>query len=213
MIKKITYLFLLTFLTVSVFGQTKGSNDDEYVREEVEYVIPFDSLETKDKMHYSFEVGAGFGQSNTYGNYFSTYYKPTISYDVSPRFSINTGLIYVNSSVENMPVATDYNYQLFSGNISQYYAFVGGKYKLTDKLSVGGSIFYDFSSYTAYDGTSLSKTAGLDNLGGSANFEYKVSDHLTIEGEIRYNDKSRFNQLHTPFQSQTLGMNNMFFGR
>ena len=213
MTRKINYILIVMFLSASVYAQPKESSDDDYVLDGDEYVISFDSLETKDKMHYSFEVGAGFGQSNTFGNHFSTYYKPMVSYDVSPKFSINTGIMYVNSSVENMPVVSDYNYQLFSGSISQYYAFVGGKYKLTDRLSVGGSIFYDFTSYNAYDGTSLATSTGLDNLGGSANFEYKVSDKLTIEGEIRYNDKSRFNQLSSPFQSQTLGMNNMFFGR
>jgi hypothetical protein len=213
MVRKTTYILFIIFASVSVSAQTEASNDDEFVREEVECIIPFDSLDTKDKMHYSFEVGAGFGQSNTFGNYFSTYYKPMVSYDVSPRFSVNTGIVYVNSSVENVPVISDYNYQLFSGNISQYYAFVGGKYKLTDKLSVGGSVFYDFTSYNSFDGTSLSASSGLDNLGATANFKFKVSDHLSIEGELRLNDKSRFNQLYTPFHSQTLGMNNMFFGR
>ena len=212
MIRKLTYFLLITFVSVSVYGQPETTGD-EYVTEEVEYVIPFDSLETKDKMHYSFEVGAGFGRSNTYGNYFSTYYKPMVSYDVSPKFSINTGITYVNSSVENLPVISDYNYQLFSGNISQYYAFVGGKYKLTDRLSVGGSIFYDFTSYNSIDGTSLSAGSGLDNLGGSANFEYKVSDHFSIQGEIRYNDKNPYRQNTNSFSNGFMSMGNTFFDR
>jgi hypothetical protein len=213
MLKKITYFTLITLLSSAVFGQSEKDGDDDYVLTGDEYVIPFDSLDTKDKMHYSFEVGAGFGRSNTFGNYFSTYYKPMVSYDVSPRLSINTGIAYVNSSVENMPVVSDYSYQLFSGNISQYYAFVGGKYKLTDKLSVGGSVFYDFTSYNSIDGTSLNTASGLDNLGYSANFEYKVSDHLTIQGEIRYNDKNPYRQQTNSLSSGFVGMGNTFFGR
>ena len=46
--------------------------------------------------------------------------------------------------------------------------FVGGEYKLTDRLSVGGSIFYDFTSYSNFDGTPLKMNSNLDNLGYSA---------------------------------------------
>ncbi len=206
MIKKITYIILATAISTGLYAQAEGEGDDDYVLEEDAYVIPFDSLDTKDKMHYSFEVGAGFGHSGTYGNYFSTYYKPMVSYDVSPRFSINTGIRYVNSSVDNLPVASDYNYQLFSGNISQYYAFVGGQYKLTEKLSVGGSVFYDFTSYDAINGASFDSGSGLDNIGYSANFKYKAAKGLTIQGEIRINDKNPYNQYSSPF------MDNYFIG-
>ena len=197
MFRKTTYIILTTLISTTAFGQSKESEDNEYVIEGDNYVLSFDSLKTKDKTHYSFETGAGFGRSSAYGNYFSTYYKPMISYDLSPRFSVNTGLSYVNSSVDNIPVVSDYGYQLFSGNISQYYAFVGGQYKLTDKLSVGGSVFYDFTSYKAVDGTALNTDSGLDNLGYSANFKYKVNENLSIQGEIRINDKNSFNQYPT----------------
>ena len=213
MIGKVTYIILIALLPVGVFAQDESNSDDDYVIEGDEYVLSFDSLKTKDKMHYSFEVGAGFGHSSMYGNYFSTYYKPMVSYDVSPKFSINAGITYVNSSVDNIPVVSEYNYQLFSGSISQYYAFIGGKYKLTDRLSVGGSVFYDFTSYNAYDGTSLSSGTGLDNLGYSANFEYKVAKGMTIQGEIRVNDKNPYNQYSSPFSSGFMGMGNTFFGR
>lgn len=215
MIRKLTYTMLLTVMTTGVFAQVEGVEDDDYVIEGDEYVMPFDSLKPKDKMHYGFEMGAGFGRSNTYGNYFSTYYKPMVSYDVSPRFSINTGIMYVNSSVDNMPVMSDYSYQLFSGNISQYYAFVGGQYKLTDKLSVGGSVFYDFTSYNAFDGTSLDSGSGLENLGYAANFKYKVSKSMYIEGEIRINDKNPYHQRSSLFSNGLIGggFENSFFGR
>jgi hypothetical protein len=180
-----------------------------------EYVLPFDTLKAKDKLHYSFSMGAGFANSSSYGNYFSTFYRPTISYDVSPKFSVNAGITYVNSSVNNLPIRSDYNYQLFSGNISQYYAFVGGQYKLTEKLSVGGSIFYDVTSYNAFDGASLNKSSGLDNLGYSANFRYKVRNGFYIEGEIRMNDKSPYSQYSNHFSNSFMGgsLENSFFGR
>jgi len=213
MVKKISYFIFTVLLSVSVFAQTKGDEDNAYDVDDVDYVIPFDSLEHQDKMHFSFDVGAGFGRSNTYGNYFSTYYRPTFTYDVSPRFSVKTGLTYLNSSVENMPIVADYNYQLFSGNIGQYYAFVGGEYKLTERLLVGGSVFYDFTSYEGNNGSSFDGGSNLDNLGYSAYFEYRVSKALSIQGEIRVNDKNPYGMNSSSFSNGFMGTQATLFGR
>ncbi len=213
MFKRITYFIVAILLTSSVFGQTEDSNDEVYFPEGDEYVLTSDSLKVKDKLHYGFTMGAGFGNSNTYGKYFSTYYSPLISYDVSPRFSINTGVTYVNSSVDNIPVLSEVGYQLFSGNISQYYAFLGGEYKLTEKLSVGGSVFYDFTSYKTHDGTSLDNGSGLDNLGYSGYLKYKVSKSLSIEAEIRINDKNPYRQQSNSFSNGFMGAETTIFGR
>ena len=212
--KKLLYILLSSIGSTSIVcGQANENKGDDYVIAGDDYVIPFDSLKAKDKIHYGFTMGAGFGSSSSFGNYFQTYYKPTISFDATPRFSINTGIAYVNSAVHNLPVLSDYNYQLFSGNISQYYAFVGAQYQLTDKLSVGGSIFYDASNYSAFDGTSLGKPVGLADLGYSANFQYKVRDGLYIEGEIRINDKNPYQQNSSFFSNGFMGAEHTFFGR
>ncbi|OFZ02205.1 MAG: hypothetical protein A3K10_01855 [Bacteroidetes bacterium RIFCSPLOWO2_12_FULL_31_6] len=212
--KKLLYILLFSIGSTSIVcGQTNENKEDDYVIAGYDYVIPFDSLKTKDKIHYGFTMGAGFGSSSSFGNYFQTYYKPTISFDVTSRLSIKTGIAYVNSSAHNLPVLSDDNYQLFSGNISQYYVFVGGQYKLTDKLSVGGSIFYDASNYSTFDGTSLGKSAGLSDLGYSVNFQYKVRDGLYIEGEIRINDKNPYHQNSSFFSNGLIGAEHNFFGR
>lgn len=213
MLKKLIYIIALVTISNSTFSQPESTKEIEYVIENDEYVTPFDSLNTKDRLHYGFEMGAGFGNSQTFGNYFSTYYKPMISYDVSPRFSINTGVTYINSSVNNVPVVSENNYQLFSGNISQYYAFVGGEYKLSDKLLVGGSVFYDFTSYNSIAGTNTIKRNGLENLGYSGYFKYQINKHMSIEGEIRINDRNPYNQNSDPFSNRRMGMGTSFFGR
>lgn len=211
MYKKLTYLVIALAVSFNSFSQPGETEEVEYVNEE--YATSFEALKTKDRLHYGFELGASFSNSSTYGDYFSTYYKPMISYDVSPRFSINTGLSYINSNVSNVPVVGENNYQLFSGNISQYYAFIGGEYKLTDKLSVGGSVFYDFTSYSSFDGTRVQKRNGLENLGYSGYFKYQINDNMSIEGEIRVNDKNPYNQYNSPFSNRSIGMGTSFFGR
>lgn len=213
MLNKLTYFIASIAISISSFAQTGNTEEVEYVIENDDYVTPFDSLNTKDRLHYGFEMGVGFSNSKTFGNYFSTYYKPMISYDVSPRFSINTGVTYINSSVNNVPTISENKYELFSGNISQYYAFVGGQYKITDKLSVGGSVFYDFTSYNSIDGTAVTKRNGLDNLGYSGNFKYQINKNMSIEGEIRINDRNPYNQSSSPFSNRRIGVGSTFFGR
>ena len=213
MINKTTYFILSIILSVSVLAQNPTKGGDDYVLDGDDYVMSFDSLKTKDKLHYGFEMGVGFGQSGTYGNYFSTYYSPQISYEVSPRFSINTGVTYVNSSVDKIPVMSEYNYQVFSGNISEYYAFVEGQYQLNDRLIIAGSVFYNFTEYNVSGGSTLSGGSGLENLGYSASFEYKVNESMSIYGEIRINDRNPYRQSGGVFSNGFMGAQTSLFGR
>ena len=213
MIKKGFNIILFSLLSLSVLAQSDTTDTDDYVIEDPDYVVPFDSLSTKDRMHYSFGMGVGFGKG-AHGDFFSTYYKPMISYDVSPRLSVNGGLTYINTSVTDVPVLADYNYQLFSGNISQYNAFVGAEYKLSERLAVGGSIFYDFTAYDALAGTSLDTGNGLENLGFSGYVKYKVNKNLSIQAEVRINYNNPYmNRQNSPFSTSFMGMGTDFLGR
>jgi hypothetical protein len=195
---RLNIVFILLFFASIVSAQTTENSD--------EYVIPFDSLETKDKINYNFEMGLKLGSSNNFGSTFSTYYKPSVSYQVSKKLIINTGLLYVNSDVNSYPVNSETGFQLFSGNISEYYAFVNAQYRLTDKLSVGGSVYYNFTNYNPYNGVSIDQnTSSIDHIGYSANFKYKVAKGITIEGEIRMGER------YSPFyQNQNSSFNSSF---
>lgn len=186
---KMKFIYIV-FLLVSVMNVT--AQNDNYVANDDDYVVDKDSLKVKDKIQYNFTMGAGFGYSSNAGDFFSTYYRPSISYDVSSRLTITGGFEYRNTMINEYPVFTDYNYQLFSGNISQYYTYVEGAYKVNDKLTVGGSVFYDFTNYQDALGNSYNSGTNnnLSNLGYSGFVRYKVRDGMFIEAEVRVNDKS-----------------------
>ena len=184
---KMKFLHIILFASISL---SAIAQNDNYVGNEDEYVLDKDSLKVKDKIHYNFVMGAGFGYSSNAGDFFSTYYRPSISYDVSPRLTITGGFEYRNSMVNQYPVFTEYNYQLFSGNLSQYYTYVEGAYKVNDRLTVGGSLFYDFTNYQDPSGNTYSNKSNLANLGGSGFVRYKVRDGMFIEAEVRVNDRS-----------------------
>ena len=157
-----------------------------------DYVIDKDSLKVKDRISYDFTMGAGFGYSSNAGEFFSTYYSPSITYDVTSRFALKAGFTYANGMVNNYPVLSRYGFQPINGNINQYYTYVAGEYMVNERLIVGGSIFYDMTEYTNIYGESYNNAEGLSRIGYSGYFEYKLSNNMSILGEIRVNDRSPF---------------------
>ena len=189
-------ILLLATASISLFAQ--GQADDEYV-------LTADSIKDKDKLHYNFEVGVGVGNSNAYGSFFNTYYKPSISYDVNERLRINTGILYMNSQINNFSERGT-GYVPFSGSISDYYAYVSGEYLLTENLIVGGSLFYDFRNYSYQpDGSQSQLNRGNGQMGYSAYFKYKAAKNMIIQGEIRVGGRSPFNQYSNSFFNSSFG--------
>ncbi len=187
----VIFLFAISF---NAFGQ-----DD--------YVLDKDSIKVKDRISYNFTMGAGFGYSSNAGEFFSTYYSPSITYDVSNRFKVRGGVTYINSMANNYPMLTEFGYTTFDGNISQYYTYVEGIYKVNDRLNVGGSIFYDFTEYQDAMGNVYNNQNKLNNIGYSGFFEYKLNDGMSIMGEIRVNDRN-------PYGNRFMGAaQHSFFGR
>jgi len=198
--KILNIYILIFFVGISLIGnaQVDSTETDDYAIDE-------SSIKNKDKVKYGMEIGAMIGTS---GN-FSTYYKPKMSFLISPRFAINTGFMYVNTVANNFPVFSEYGYQTFSGNLSQYSAFIEGQYKMSDKLTVAGAIYYDFTSYNTQLGFDNNNSLNaIDNVGYSASFTYKVSDSFQLSGEIRSNaSNSPFNRYNN------FGVGSSFMGR
>lgn len=206
------------FTTNIVFTQTTDNNDSYVQSDDEDYVLENDSNKTEDNIHYNFEMGVGFGNTFGGGSTFNTYYKPSISFKATDKLTVNVGLMYVNSHLTNSRLFGENNYQLFSGNISEYYTYVNAQYQLTDRLSVGGSVYYNMTTYDPVAGSSnLANRSNLDHIGYSANFKYKVSESMSIQGEIRVGDRySPFNQYQRNSFNNSFGntfSTDPFFGR
>jgi len=195
---RLFYIILFIF----VFGYAKAQENNPPIIPEDEYVLPFDSLKTKDKMHYSFSTGVGMSFSNSFGNSFSTYYSPNVSYEVSPRLDVSAGMTYVNSDVSNFRTINDFGYRPFTGNISQYYTYISARYQLNERLKIGGSVFYNLTDFNSSAFTANQPKTSFDRIGYSAFFEYKIGENAYLQGEIRINDNNRFGVLNNAFGGQ-----------
>lgn len=178
--------FMLMFAVV-LSAQTNKSDSLIYNQGD-EYVIPYDSLSPIDKLNYNFRFGAMIMSNGSFG----TYYNPSVTYQLSKKWSVNAGVTYQNVSANNMPMLTDFGYQPFTGNISQFYGYVAAKYQIDERWAVGGSVFYNAitfnNPYYAYSSNNISP---MDRVGYSGFVEYKSPSGFVISGEIRVND--RFN--------------------
>ncbi len=178
--------FTLMFV-VDLSAQTNKSDSLSYSQGD-EYVVPYDSLSPIDKLNYNFRFGAMIMSNGSFG----TYYNPSVTYQLSKKWSVNAGVNYQNVSANNMPMFTDFGYQPFTGNISQFYGYVAAKYQIDERWAAGGSVFYNMTSFTnpyyAYASSNISPT---ERVGYSGFVQYKSPSGFTISGEIRVND--RFN--------------------
>jgi hypothetical protein len=184
---KLFYIILFSF----AFGSAKAQENNPQLIPEEEYVLPFDSLKTKDKMHFNFSTGVGMSFSESLGSSTSMYYSPNVSYEVSPRLDVSGGMTYINSNVSNFRTLNDFGYRPFSGNISQYYTYVAARYQLNERLKIGGSVFYNMTELNTSAFTQNQRTSAFEKVGYSAFFEYKIGENAYLQGEIRVNDMNR----------------------
>lgn len=189
-------LVILLFLSGGIFSQEPTDTEDDYV-------LSQESLSFKDKINYQTKVTFGAGISNS-GSFLSTSIRPSVAYQVTPKFSFYSGIGFTQYQLDNFRVFTEYGYQTFSGNLAQMTAFVGGKYQLNDRLAVSGEVFYNLAQFSPNMANS-SYVSAFDRVGYAASFEYKVGDNMFIEGQIRINDFNRGSNPYNPFRDHGFG--------
>lgn len=177
---------LKNILLISLLATTSlvfGQEDDDYV-------LPKDSTKLSDKISTQVSLGTGVGMSGD-GNYFMTFVRPTMFYDLSPKLALYSGIGYYNYQFNNFPVVGDMRYQPLSGNLSQLQAYVGAKYQITDRLAARAELFYNL--YQNVPGMN-NLTSGVNNfqrMGFAGALQYKLRDNLYFEAEFRMNDFNR----------------------
>ncbi|WP_266202626.1 hypothetical protein [Pontibacter kalidii] len=136
------------------------------------------------KLSYGLNMGASI--SNGFGS--ATYVEPSVRYQVSNRFRLNTSLAYVHTSGYNTPVAgpegTTVLYRNGAG--SHYIASVGVDYLASDRLILSGNIWRDFSNVPANQFNNSFYSPG--SMGADFRATYKITEHLSVTGGIRYTD-------------------------
>ncbi len=129
----------------------------------------------KEKIKYRFNTGTGFSVNN-FGNAIDIYAEPEIAYRLSPKFSISTGFLFVNTTFTGM---SEY---MNKGKLNYTNTFVtaGIDYNATERLRISGEILYGLNkSPYSFGG---SRNTSDYYLRFSA--EYKITKSLSFGVQI-----------------------------
>ncbi|MEJ8801428.1 hypothetical protein [Pontibacter sp. H249] len=159
---------------------------------------------TGPKLSYSLSAGASF--SNGFGS--ATYLEPSVRYQVSNRFRVNTSLTYVNvMPYNNTMVGPEGNTVVYRNNGgSHYIGSVGVDYLASDRLILSGNIWKDFSNVPSNNLTNGFYSPG--RMGADFRATYKITEHFSVTGGIRYTDGA--SPFASPFYSPGIGNHNRF---
>ncbi len=200
------FCFLISFLFITSnrgIAQVVSEKEDTVQAGIDDYSIVKTLSEKKPRFNIS--IGTVFGTGSGLGNYFGTYISPQVSYPVSSRFMLNTGVTIMNGFpvyAFGSPYDNEF-YDPFSTGTNSI-VYVGGDYKLSDNLTLSGSVYKGFSMY---------RNPRNDQHGYNNNIEgmmlgvgYKVGKNAFIQGQIEISN-GRNPYFRHPFHSPVNSFN------
>jgi hypothetical protein len=137
------------------------------------------------KVEYSLNTGTSF----SFGTFKSSsfYIAPQMSYQITPKLKLNTGVIFIKSNI-TAPSDAALNLgqsqtRLFEQKTTETVVFASGDYQLNDKLLITGTVIKNFNSPMS----SKMEDAGWRNSFQmmSMGFQYKISPNMTFGAEFK----------------------------
>lgn len=177
-------IFILFCFTLSVKSQDSTSTNQ---------------LQKIKKVNYGIIVGSHFSSFSKDNYAFGTYTIPYVSYNLTPKTSINAGLL-ISSSNSYFKNNSEYSpYNSISGN----FIYLSAKHQVNDRLIISGSILVNPNKTYNSEMNNFNKNIQSSSIG----FDYKINDHLYFGTEFNFSNVN--NPLnHSPFHSQSPIFNN-----
>jgi len=189
--KKIFFLCLGIIITISSVGQ-------EVFLDSIPSAITGEEsgklIRAPKRLQTNVSIGTAFTTTSGFGSGFSTYLSPTLSYRVSPRFTVRGGVSVSNTTLFNyQPWYTIEPSQQLNANFTKALIWVQGSYMVTDRLMISGAGYKEF---TVTDNSPTYNPYTSNNpYGIYLNATYKINDRMFIQAGFGY----RRNQM--PFQN------------
>ena len=149
------------------------------------------------KPAFSVQMGTVFGFSKVYGNSFGTFISPRLSYPMSKRFTLSSGMTFYRNTGNyiNSPFDGTTSPAAFSGSL----LFVEGAYKLNENLTLTGAAFHDINLQK--NNPSFKQNPAFENesyKGVIMGAHYKLGENVFIEGSVEFSN-GRNPYLQSPF--------------
>jgi len=130
-------------------------------------------------------IGTQFSTSSWFGSGLTTYIAPTLTYRVSPRFSVRGGLAIANTSLfDYRPWFSTEGSSTYDANFTRAILYLEGSYRVTDKLTISGAGFKEFTitdNSRFYNPYTQNEPYGI-----YLNADYRISDNVHIQAGFGY---------------------------
>jgi hypothetical protein len=147
------------------------------------------------------------GLSSTYFNtpngtsVFGTNISPSVSFQIRPKFQIETGMSYQTYFLNSNSSVRSDGYHDQNGNVSVGMIYVSGIYELNPKTTIRGTAWkqFDLSNQKT---TINPRATNFEAEGFNVGINYKVNDHFQIDASVEYSNG------YNPYQSMHNGFGN-----
>ncbi len=203
-------VFLSGQITIDEETAKKLENSEAYVAGDFDEEEIADYIQEK-KLKLNFELGSFFGTSFGSGNYFGTYVAPHVSYPVSKKFTLSTGVritSIIGGSGNESGFYSPYSYP--GGNLSSSFVYVEGVYQVNSRLRVSGAAYKEFNLTNS--SSPIDNRYNFDSKGFIMGVDYRIGENVFIHGSIEVSDGPAYNRM-SPFSSPGRGFGSSPFQR
>jgi len=186
-----TFGLLTAFLTFMVGLQGQDSQLANNFGDKNKEYLSSDSIGQQEQLDFSLNVGASILTGFSNGALFSRYIQPELSYQISPKFSLISGLM-INSHAFSSGNESSYLSNL-SGTSTNLY--LGGNYEVNDQLSLSGMGVFDMSNAGAHSlGQEGYHNGAVQVKAMEFQMQYKVTDNFKIGAGARFSKGLNYRQ-------------------
>lgn len=170
-------------------------------------------LNANQKIKFGFQAGTSYSSFGNGFSLFSNQISPHLSYQVSPKFSIEIGTTISNYNTGNTPVFS-LSGDPMTASFMGVSGYAVGRYLLSERLTISGSVYRESS---VMPGLSVNPAAfEFLNQGMAVGFDYKISDKFSFGAGIQMrhtNNPWGGNYFNNPYQRSMLGRPDRFLDR
>jgi len=156
----------------------------------IEKVPTVSGFYTPRKLQYQFSTGAQFSRFGS-----ATYFQPSILFPVTKRFSTfaNVNFIQTYGSAFSR-YSAETGFLGSTSNAGQFHSVVevGGNYLVNERLNLTGSVWRDFSKYSALNNMPINVFSPGGTQGMQFRAHYKLTENFSVSGGFRYSNGNNF---------------------
>ena len=205
--KAFTLLFVFAiFAGQNLYSQSQSDSQNYFETDsEQDVLVPENSIESTlaNKIDWGLTAGTSIGSFGE-GALLSTFVAPHLKYKYSPKFTISTGIMFANSTANNLYMFTPDGIQSMSGNIIENYVYASGDYLVNERLRIRGTIMYEMNHW--YE-TDSDLPINQNNTSFSFGAEYRLTENITIGVQVQQRK-----QPSSPYGLHPIRSNNPYLG-